>query len=498
MNPRWLICCWGWACYLALLLLQPTFSQDKQERNTASDSFRELLQTAEINIDALAEVSDDADFDEEDWQILLQVCSRWQQFRAPDAPAEEYLPRLNSAGDKEIIGEILRIRGQVVGVEVMPLPDKLLNFYPWQAVYRCQLQFSDDEGVSGASVNVLTTSVPRRWLSRNTFEEPVLVCGVLAQFATENRLPLILTDHIAWYPNEGGPTGQLLLARLGMDVTLLDEVRHRQPFVKPEVSREGEAFYSALKALRRVDQQELVSLAAENVANVAATWRDRQPKLRREHQQLLSKLANEADVDQRDRLQREVKAARDRRGIAAAVIEASQSKRSSVAPFFLQPEKEVGELVSFEGIARRAVEIAVEDQPEIKSYYEIEIFTADSQNLPIVCCVNQLPPGFPVGDEIREPVRIAGVFFKNWRYRSRKLRKPAGLTGQQRRPYTPVVLGKLPTWLENSSTKESGWALWGGVAFLGFLVALWIVMTWLGKRDRSARASLRGNATIDL
>jgi len=284
---------------------------------------------------------------------------------------------------------------------------------------------------------------------------------------------------------------------------LLDEVRHRQPFVKPEVSREGEAFYAALAALRQVEPQDLIRLAVENVASKAAAWRAAVPELQRTHQRLKATLADETDLGQRKILQAAVKAARDRQGLAAAVIESSDAQRSSVAPLFLQPEEETGELVNFEGVARRAIRIAVTagpagEPPDLDAYYELEIFTADSQNLPIVCCVLRLPPNFPTGDEIREPVRLAGIFFKNWRYRSRKLVDRAGETGQQRQLYTPVLLGKVPIWLKPMDRRSGYGSLWGGIAFLGGLVTLWISMSWLASRDRVARASLRRDRSIDL
>jgi len=123
-----------------------------------------------------------------------------------------------------------------------------------------------------------------------------------------------------------------------------------------------------------------------------------------------------------------------------------------------------------------------------------------AQNLPIVCCVGRLPEGFPTGDEIREPVRLSCLFFKSWRYRSRKLVAASGETSRQRQRYNPVplVLGNMPTWLQASAKRDSRWALWGGLAFLGALASLWISLSWLARRDRRARASLRPTEIIDI
>ena len=484
-------------------------------------SFRTILQSAEIDLDRLAELGEGPDFSDKDWQLLLQVFSRLEQFRdlQSSQPPAEWAPLFFSSRDPSQLGEIFDIKGQAVSVQKIPLPQELAKRHGADFIYRCELRCSVNAHLGPGGATVLTTKVPKIWKSKETLNEPVEIRGALIQLPLreDNELgaALFVTTHVKWYPVVGAPTGQLLLARHGMDVALLDEVRHRQPFVKPEISREGEAFYAALTALNKVDQQELVGLAIENVASKADVWRALQPELLRRHQKLQTKLAAEPDAGQREALRRAVETARDRRGLAAAVIELAESQRSSVAPLFLQPQEEVGELVSFEGVARRAVRIDVADQPaakqtqsnaerldpglpKIDAYYEVEIFTADSQNLPMVCCLLQLPTDFPTGDEIREPVRISGVFFKNWRYRSRQLTNRAGETGEQRQLYTPVLLAKVPTWLRNSSSRNRSWAFGAGIAFLGMLLTLWIGMTWLAKRDRLARAAVRRNEIIDL
>ena len=126
------------------------------------------------------------------------------------------------------------------------------------------------------------------------------------------------------------------------------------------------------------------------------------------------------------------------------------------------------------------------------------MFTADSQNLPVVCCVSQLPKEFPVGDKIREPVRVDGVFFKSWRYRTRKNLAAPGETGRQQRMYTPVVVGGRPTWLPSGRDKQNSWGLWGGIAFLAAMVVFWFTMFRLAERDRRRRAAMHPTRLDDL
>ncbi len=161
--------------------------------------------------------------------------------------------------------------------------------------------------------------------------------------------------------------------------------------------------------------------------------------------------------------------------LASAVIKQAERGFSSVAPLFLEPRNVVGELVRLEGTARRAVRISVSQQEQltvghpISEYFEIEVFTADSQNMPVVCCVTHLPAGFPTGDAIRAAVRFDGVFFKGWRYRSRKVVEGPGETESQQQRYTPIILAAAVTWLKQPSTAPS---LWGLVVGSGIFVAM--------------------------
>ena len=188
-------------------------------------------------------------------------------------------------------------------------------------------------------------------------------------------------------------------------------------------------------------------------------------------------------------LKRDLEEARRELALAAAVSKQAKRQVSSVAPLFLQPERETGQLVRIEGVARRAVRIAA-NRPNLDGYYEMEVFPSDSQNLPVVCCLSSLPAEFPKGDEIREHVRVDGLFFKSWRYRTRKNLADSGQTDRQQQLYTPVVVGGAPTWLPRETNRPNQWAAWGGFGFLAALAILWIVMISLAKRDRLQRAAL--------
>lgn len=473
--------------------------------NGDRSSFRDILQLADIDTEKLKALEDAAGFTEANWQTLLQVFDRLEQFRelSPLASRMTNQPESWRSGKDEAIGELYEIQGKIVDVEQIALPESVLKLQARKTVYRCAFTFENSSNGSSPTVEVYTSRVPRRWQKRQEFREPVRMrCVVLRlpQADSEQRA-VVATEHIAWYPTASVPTGQLLLAKHGMDVALFDEVRHRQSFVKPEVSREGEAFYQGLKVLRAADEKELLALARQNIERVASQWAKKLPALKDEYQRLLAKGNSATDDAERQRLSVQTKRARTNRDLALTIARQAAEGQSSVATMFLQPEQEVGELFYFDGTARRAVWISEADQGDLDGYYEVEVFPKEARlldNRPIVCCITSLPTGFPTGDVVREPVRMAGLFFKSWRYRSRDVVEQAGETVQQRQLYTPVLLAKQPIWLRNPGSDEQGWALWAGVAFLVGLLGLWTCLAWLARRDRLARHELRRSEPLEL
>ena len=249
-------------------------------------------------------------------------------------------------------------------------------------------------------------------------------------------------------------------------------------------------------------------------------------------------------------LERKRKATDKRIALASAVLQRASQNGYSIAPLFLEPQAQVGCLTMVEGVARRAVKIVIgaengsptasqaakrqaakassssadkanvaqpaaqrADQqwpdlvnanplqndsparpghfpPAPACYYELEVFTADSQNLPVVCCISRLPEHFPCGDSIREPVRVAGVFFKSWLYRTRQT-KDHNRTGHRSRLSVPIVIGAAAERQPASSAQAGWWPLAAGIGFLTLMAALWATMIWHARRDRRTRQQLR-------
>jgi hypothetical protein len=169
---------------------------------------------------------------------------------------------------------------------------------------------------------------------------------------------------------------------------------------------------------------------------------------------------------------------------------------------FNDPQPQIGRLIVFDGVARRATRVEVGQNPAggsmdvshryaMDHYYELEVFTDDSQNFPVIFCVRDLPAGFPIGADIRVPVRVAGFFFKNWLYTTRGRSVTSDGTGDgpagPRAQYAPLLIGRAPIVLKTEHAGPPiGRFVLGGLFVLG-LVAIWATAIWFARDDRHFR-----------
>jgi hypothetical protein len=86
-------------------------------------------------------------------------------------------------------------------------------------------------------------------------------------------------------------------------------------------------------------------------------------------------------------------------------------------PLFEQPEHYRGKLVTVRGEARRVLyRQAPKNDQGVQGYHQVVLRPAGGPDSPIIIYCLHLPHGFPVGENIREPVSVTGFFFKNWAY----------------------------------------------------------------------------------
>jgi hypothetical protein len=439
---------------------------------------------------------------------LLYRLTRMEGVRAPlQAGAGQQREGLDESLEAGRPGTVAIVDGVATSSSAVPLPETASA-----ALDRSELSLTVVQRRSGDRVAVLSKDIPAAWKLRRAgrLEEPTEVAGVvLGSMELEGGIaPLILAYRLKWRPTAGVNAGVVWLARNGFDASLFDDVRHGQAFAKPSESLEDEAFYACLSLMAdskaAAELAQVVRDALPARANDAA---DEAAETDREIRDLSAKL-RDADVGNRKDLEERLRIAQSRHSIAAGVASQAERGLSSVVHLFLEPKEHTGDAVLIEGTARRAVRIVVDHAAAssalvlsggehgiaarpVGEYYELDVFTKDSQHLPIICCVPALPEGFPTGEVIREPVRLAGVFFKKWAFARRMTDAPA--TQARRLPErlpAPLIIAATPERLASpQSTVSSYRGLLGGFGFVATMLLIWLFVARASRGDRMAQAS---------
>jgi hypothetical protein len=255
-----------------------------------------------------------------------------------------------------------------------------------------------------------------------------------------------------------------------------------------------ELFYQLLGAAGQVSNDQLRQQAKTNLRGRAVQWRRAEQQGSAERQRLTQSLkATPASAS----LRKQVNAERRQQLALRRMQSTAAAGKFSVIPFFNQPADYRGELVTLRGTALRALKIPMTSplDPQANQdivqrfgfdhYYEIEIVTDDSQNNPITFCVRELPPGFPTGDRIREPVELTGFFLKSWVYRSQEsqARSAESRNSTERlRQVAPIFVGRQPVRIEVPQMAISPWVGFvAGSLFVVVLVAIWLTL-WRNRR----------------
>ncbi len=402
---------------------------------------RELLDLYGIDDSHFAKLRDGPWRQAED-EILMKIFYRLPRFRPTDL--ERWAQKLRPP---ELVerpgahrGEIYRIQGRAVSVDTRrPLPE-IVERLGLSRYYRVELEVPD-----GHRVAVFALDVPHAWKQQAEMYERAAALGFFLKLGDEAEAmaaPIFVARRVAWYPDT-------LLGNLGMDVGLLDDVWQEELSGGPDrgsagidirklrlTGKDREAFYEMLAAVGRAEPRQLLGEAQRRLA-------------------------------------------------------ATNRQSCSVVPLFNRPKTQLGRLVVLSGTARRVVPIRVSQEETAKrlgidQYYEVYLFTADSQSNPLVFCVRELPPGMPIGEgrQYGERVTIAGFFFKTWAYR-RAAQDSATETQWQ---LAPLLIGREPVWMPHQPTRSN--PICGAVAGGLFVVALAavILFVWLyGRNDRKIR-----------
>ncbi|QDU88215.1 hypothetical protein Pla175_15870 [Pirellulimonas nuda] len=397
-------------------------------------------------------------------QRLARIDEALLRSAARDEPAAKLAP-----------GDACVVSGIIVEIEVRRLEEDAARRLAAEQLSIVRIDSAGAEWVA-IVLGALPACLPSAGIGAQ-----VQVVGVVVG-NPESPPGMVVAPGLRWTPAEPNyrdvNLGEAILGAAGYDVAVLHALADARPIRGPERA----PFFDLLAFARDQSTQSLREQALANLPQIAAVWQNE--------------------------LEQTPAAERQRRLMAERASEAAQAGRFSVAPLFLDSAQQRGELVTLDGVARRAVRIEAgvdaegrpSDVPKrwgLDHYYEIDLFTEDSENLPIVVCVASLPDGFAVGDDISQPARVAGFFFKRWLYQSRRPADPRqSKLGLLHDPLqaAPLLIGPPPIMLQEAASKPSGvLQLAAGGGFVLVLAAVWCYL-WNASRTppRAAAMGRRG------
>ncbi|MBN1395268.1 MAG: hypothetical protein JW959_09610 [Pirellulales bacterium] len=386
-----------------------------------------------------AQLADGKRISKEERETLLRIMFRLRIFPPLDLESwalDSGLLQTAARNPKDYRGQIFRLRGRVLEVRPHKPHADAAERYELPEFHLCQLKLDEFD----QPVVVFTENVPSQW---RLGAKPDADGGALGVFLklVKGDAPIFVAPRLAWYPND-------LLGRLGMDVGLLDTVVNQEKLVE----KDRHAFYSMLAAVGRAKPGQLLKQAEENLPKIPATWR----------------WTDEAGQD-----------------------------CYSVVPLFndavKNPKSQQGRLVALRGTTRLVEKVLVE--PEIAAqygfdhYYQLMLFTEDSQGNPLTFCLRELPKGMPFGNipQYAESVYVAGFFFKTWSYDIRKPSDEPLSPGESkvRRQLSPLLIGSSLVWRPPpppaSQTQLN--VIIGGL-FIAAMIVIWIVAWRSMRRER--------------
>lgn len=327
---------------------------------------------------------------------------------------------------EEARGRFFGLSGRLTEIERIVPPEEVVRKFEIEDYYRCRVTLEGD----GLSAIVFVRTIPSGLRVGEPPDARAAAVGCFLKWARAEggpSEPVFAAPRLEWFPDTP-------LGNLGFDAGLLDALADKKPLLPSE----RECFYQVL----------------------AAAGRAKPGSLLREAQARLKRTGKEA---------------------------------FSAVPLFTDPEANRGKLFAFTGTVRRVVRVVVEDPDIVRrfgihEYYEIALFTEDSQGNPLIFCVRSLPPGMPTGEspDFGETLTVAGFFLKTWAFHSAYAARVAAEHGGKTVPkqIAPLLIGREPVWHPRQRQADSSyWGLGGGLLFLGVLLVIWLVLRKIAKQD---------------
>ena len=281
----------------------------------------------------------------------------------------------------------------------------------------------------GTTVEMFTPSIPSAWKLDMPMQERSAMLGVYLK--SYNGVPIYAAPAIQWFPDNW-------LGNLGFDVASFDQVPVSRVI---ELDQHDEETNRLMFKFTEADREPFYGLFRA-VSDAPADWLEEEAK--KHHLEM----------------------------------------PFGITDLFNCPQETRGKPIILHGTAKRVVRIPVTDKEVqllfgIDHYYQIFLFTEQSQGNPIVLCVRSLPEGMPIGDtdDFSEQITVVAVLYKLWIYET--------LIGPH---YAPVLVGREPIWHPQSSGAKMRSESMQAFSYTVFFA---LVLFWFACRCWTKRAWMR-------
>jgi len=404
----------------------------------------ELLELYGIAESQLKMLTDGQPLGAEDEETLVRMLYQMPRFPL-DALQRWSAPRLDVASlvaaPAEHRGDAFVLTGRAKQLRRVTLAPEIAQRFEFSDYYLVTIESEDPP----CRLEVCTRAIPQLWRP-GPLDEPVSAQALFFKTSESGEVPslVFVSPRVAWHPDRVDEArfvsaDQLVLAGLGMDIGLFDALRERNR--KGIESGDSECFYQLLAAVGRAAPGQLDQAAQHD---------------------------------------------------------------PPFGPLLQAPRANQGKIFSLRGTARRVTKILIgetnlRDRFGFDHYYQIDIFvslgnqvvrlgdpaaTGDvptfENNYPITVCARQLPPGLSEGDDLRQEVRVAAVYFKLWSYRSEYISS----FDDRQLQIGPMLIGNDLELIEVKPTRNPWVGVIAGVLFVVILGVTWFGVWRTSRNDR--------------
>ncbi len=434
----------GWLLVMGLLLSATAEAQEEpppiESTAAAVESIADFLQLYNLDrelLESLGEASRGETLDEAsqiEFALRLFQCLR----RCPPNLVEREAISWSQENDAEHLqaGQLVRLRAQLKQIESIHVTDELRQRFHSAQLFRCRCRLSDSE--DSKEFTLLANKIPQRWLpliALREFGEQITCTAVVLSSGNPGDV-VLQTDRIAWHPTATDTqfeieTDHVLLARHGMDIGQLDEVK---PKGRLSV-HDRAAFYQMLLATARIPSSEVMSVSEQ--VNVTDLLQDSES-----HRGKFYRIEGTA------------------RRCVKILVDEDQLREHQVGSYY--------ELVVFQD-PDALVKIRSKEDDTGKYF----------TTYPVVVCVRTLPDRFPQGEDIQAAVRVTGSYLKLWAYPSEFMQSDGGQALQ----FSPLLIGDKPQLINPPTARDPFHARGFAIAFAVSLIGLAALIWWWGRGD---------------